>query len=175
MMEFERIPIQIIDMPSAMQTNRNRVYAAARNCDLALVLIDPLQDEKEQMDFFAGSEFKRKFLLPKSGFDEKKRSGFFSYDVFEEKSVYGLKKEIIRELDLMRVYTKNPKTGEIDNEKPFVLKRDSNVEQLAKQIHGDIHRELKFAKVWGSSKFAGQKVSHNYILKDGDVVELHRK
>ena len=175
MMEFERIQIQIVDMPSAMQTNRNRIYAAARDCDLALILIDPLQNEKEQMDFFAGAEFERKFLLPKMGFAGKKKSGFFSYDVFEEKSVSELKRKIIGDLDLIRIYTKNPKTGEIDNEKPFVLKRDSNVKQLAKHIHADIHRELKFAKVWGSSKFAGQKVSHDYILKDGDIVELHRK
>ena len=36
----------------------------------------------------------------------------------------------------------------------------------------DFHKKLKSALVWGSSRFDGQAVPRDYILADGDVVEL---
>ncbi len=56
---------------------------------------------------------------------------------------------------------------------PFVLKEGSTVSELARMVHKDIGEKLRFAKVWGKSVFDGQRVSHDYELLDGDVVELH--
>jgi len=84
-----------------------------------------------------------------------------------------LKKEIFQALDVVRVYTKAP-GREADQETPFVIKHGSTVEDLAEFIHKDLRRDLKYAQVWGSSKFDGQRVNRNYILEDGDIVELHR-
>jgi ribosome-interacting GTPase 1 len=39
--------------------------------------------------------------------------------------------------------------------------------------HQDFIFNLKFARVWGSAKFDGQRVDKKHILKDRDLVELH--
>jgi ribosome-interacting GTPase 1 len=46
------------------------------------------------------------------------------------------------------------------------------VDEFARNIHQDFYQQLKSARVWGSSAFDGQKVQRDYILHDGDVVEL---
>jgi ribosome-interacting GTPase 1 len=57
-------------------------------------------------------------------------------------------------------------------ETPFVLKCGGTVLDLAYNIHRDFPRLLKNARVWGSAKFEGQAVARDYILEDGDIVEL---
>ena len=56
---------------------------------------------------------------------------------------------------------------------PFVLKRGSTVGELAGKVHKDFQEKLKWAKVWGSGVYDGQLVNRDYVLHDGDVVELH--
>lgn len=84
----------------------------------------------------------------------------------------GLKEEIYRRLDIIRVYTKAPGM-KADLEEPIVIKRGSTVEDVAQSIHKDFHAKLKYAQVWGSGKYDGQKVKREHILEDGDVTELH--
>ncbi len=83
----------------------------------------------------------------------------------------GLKEEIYRRLDIIRVYTKAPGM-KADLEQPIVLKRGSTVEDVAQSIHKDFHAKLKYAQLWGSGKYDGQKVKREHILEDGDVIEL---
>jgi len=73
---------------------------------------------------------------------------------------------------VIRVYTKTP-GKEPDLRSPFVLSKDSTLEDLAGQIHKDFVTRLKFAKVRGSSVFDGQMVQRDYVLQDGDIVEIH--
>jgi ribosome-interacting GTPase 1 len=73
---------------------------------------------------------------------------------------------------VIRVYTKSP-GKEPDLTSPFVLPEDSTIEELAEQIHKDFVARLKFAKVWGNSVFGGQMVQRDYVLQDGDIVEIH--
>jgi hypothetical protein len=83
-----------------------------------------------------------------------------------------LRGEIFKALDLIRVYTKAP--GEApDFATPFILRKGSAIEQLAAAIHNDFHAKLKYAQIWGSAKFDGQKVRRDYLLNDGDIVEFH--
>ena len=82
------------------------------------------------------------------------------------------KRLIVESLGLIRVYSKRP-GKEPDMTSPFVLKEGSTVSELARMVHKDIGEKLRFAKVWGKSVFDGQRVSHDYELLDGDVVELH--
>jgi ribosome-interacting GTPase 1 len=83
-----------------------------------------------------------------------------------------LLKEIFRVSDIVRVYTKAP-GKEPNREAPFVLPRESTLEDLASKIHKDFVSKLKFAKIWGKAVFDGQMVQKDHILIDGDVVELH--
>jgi ribosome-interacting GTPase 1 len=83
-----------------------------------------------------------------------------------------LKQAVFESLDIMRVYSKAP-DEEPDFSQPVVMKNGATLEDFTKEIHKDFHEKLKFAKVWGSTAFDGQMVQRDYILQDGDVVELH--
>lgn len=82
-----------------------------------------------------------------------------------------LKRVIYDRLDIIRVYAKPP-GKEPDLQKPFVLKRGSTVIELAAKVHRDFYEKLKSARIWGSGLFAGQMVPRDYVLQDGDIVEL---
>ena len=83
-----------------------------------------------------------------------------------------MKRAIYNLLDIIRVYTKSP-GAKADLDEPVVLKTGSTVEEAAASVHKDFLRNLKYAQVWGSGKFDGQKVSRGYVLEDGDVIEFH--
>jgi hypothetical protein len=74
-------------------------------------------------------------------------------------------------LDLVRVYSKE--RGKKPESAPFVLRRGDTVLDLAGQIHKDFVEGFQFARVWGGSGFDGQRISRDYVLEEGDVVEIH--
>ncbi|KUO91635.1 MAG: TGS domain-containing protein [Caldivirga sp.] len=82
-----------------------------------------------------------------------------------------LAETILRHLDLIRVYTKEPWSSK-PTDKPFIMRRGSTVGDLAQRIHSDLFRNFKYAKVWSNSGFF-RRVGLNYVLNDGDVVEIH--
>jgi len=75
-------------------------------------------------------------------------------------------------LGIARVYTKAPGRPP-DLGRPFVLHRGQTVEDVARLVHKDFARTLKYARVWGRAGFAGQHVGREHPVADGDVVELH--
>ena len=83
-----------------------------------------------------------------------------------------LKKEIYQVLDILRVYTKVP-GKEPDLTEPVTLKKGSTVGDIAASVHKDFVAKLRYAKIWGSGKFDGQMVKRDYLVSEGDVVELH--
>jgi small GTP-binding protein len=83
-----------------------------------------------------------------------------------------LKKELFEKLEIVRVYTKTRGKAP-DRKTPFVLKKGATVEALAAKIHKAFVGRLKFAKVWGDGVYDGQMIQRDYVLQDGDVVELH--
>ncbi len=83
-----------------------------------------------------------------------------------------LKRLAYDSLGVIRVYTKVPGKP-VDREHPFTIPVGSIVSDLAREVHGDLEKALKFAKVWGSGVFDGQTVKRDHELRDGDIVELH--
>jgi len=83
-----------------------------------------------------------------------------------------LREGVYQALEIIRVYTKPP-GGKADLTEPSVVRRGSTVGDVAETVHKDFARNLKYAQVWGSGKFDGQRVRRDYILQDGDIVELH--
>jgi hypothetical protein len=75
-------------------------------------------------------------------------------------------------LAMVRVYSKEPGRP-AQMEKPFVLPAHSTVADLARVIHRDLPETMKFARLWGHSRFAGQQVHKTEVLRDRDVVEIH--
>lgn len=96
--------------------------------------------------------------------------------------VSALKKEGLEELrrlvfensGVIRVYSKEP-GKEPDMKTPFTLPAGSTVMDLAEVIHKDFVHNLKYACIWGSARFEGQRVQKEYILHDKDIAELHLK
>jgi ribosome-interacting GTPase 1 len=75
-------------------------------------------------------------------------------------------------LDLVRIYSKLPGKPP-DLGAPFALRRGATVVDFAGAIHRDFPGHLREARLWGSSRFEGQAVPRDHVLKDKDVVELH--
>ncbi|MEN6321549.1 MAG: GTPase [Syntrophaceae bacterium] len=72
---------------------------------------------------------------------------------------------------IIRVYTKPP-GKEADKTAPFVIPAGCTLADLAGKVHNDFVYKLKYAKAWGKSVRDGQMVQRDYILQDGDIVEL---
>ena len=79
---------------------------------------------------------------------------------------------LFKALQIVRVYTKSPGKP-ADNDKPFTARHGDTVHDVARLVHKDIARDLKFARMWGSEVFDGQQVGHEHLVADGDLVELH--
>jgi len=98
-------------------------------------------------------------------------SGFEAI-AFESAAVEELKKKIFALLEKVIVYTKKPGQPADYNE-PLVLRKGTTVEDFAGMLHKDFARNMKYVKVWGSSKFEGQRVSKDYHLQDFDTIEIY--
>jgi ribosome-interacting GTPase 1 len=82
------------------------------------------------------------------------------------------KKAVYQALDIIRVYTKTP-GSKADLTDPMILEKGSTLEEAAESLHKDFYQNLKYAVVWGSGKYDGQRVSKGHVLQDGDIVEFH--
>ncbi|MCX7961804.1 MAG: 50S ribosome-binding GTPase, partial [Burkholderiales bacterium] len=58
-------------------------------------------------------------------------------------------------LGIVRVYTKSPGKP-ADRTRPFTLRAGQTVEDVARLVHKDLARALKYARLWGKSGFGGQ-------------------
>jgi ribosome-interacting GTPase 1 len=94
------------------------------------------------------------------------------------KTMTGLNKlgtQIFKALEIIRVYTKEPSHRE-HSPKPFILKKDSTIADLAKQVHSDFVERFAYARIWSKRlRFSPQKVGTTFALEDKDIVELHTK
>jgi ribosome-interacting GTPase 1 len=90
----------------------------------------------------------------------------------ESHGVEEFRSAIYQALNIIRVYTKTP-GSKADLTDPMVLDKGSTLEKAAEALHKDFYQNLKYAVVWGSGKYDGQRVSKGHILQDGDVVEFH--
>ena len=87
-------------------------------------------------------------------------------------SLEDLRRQVFNILNIVRVYTK-PRSGKADFNDPVILNTGELVEDFAQAVHKDFRRKLKYANIWGSGKYDGQRVSRDYVLQDGDTLELH--
>ncbi len=92
--------------------------------------------------------------------------------IFSSEQLGRLGKTLFEGLNVVRVYTKKPGQP-FQKELPYVLPRGSTVTDVARAIHKDLAERFKYARVWGSAQFAGQRVERHHIVHDGDVLEFH--
>jgi len=82
------------------------------------------------------------------------------------------KKAIYQALNIIRVYTKTP-GSKADMTDPMILEKGSTLGEAAESLHKDFYQNLKYAVVWGSGKYDGQRVSKDHVLQEADIVEFH--
>jgi uncharacterized protein len=86
-----------------------------------------------------------------------------------------LGKALFESLDIIRIYTKEP-GNKVHADRPFALKKGATVNELAKNIHKELLMNFMFAMVWAKRlPFSPKKVGMNFILDDGDIVEIHAR
>jgi len=113
-----------------------------------------------------GSKLDKKFVK-----SLKKEMDVEVIDLLNEKKVEKLKKKLFGLLDRVLVLTKKP--GKKVADKPMDLPLGATVWEAARTLHKDFEKSFRYAKVWGSAKYQGQRVSKDYELKNGDLVEIY--
>ncbi len=94
--------------------------------------------------------------------------------IFSSEQLGRLGKTLFEGLKVVRVYTKKPGQP-FKKELPYVLPLGSTVTDVARAIHKDLAERFKYARVWGSAQFEGQRVERHHIVHDGDVLEFHER
>ncbi|MFQ6075015.1 MAG: GTPase [Candidatus Bathyarchaeia archaeon] len=82
----------------------------------------------------------------------------------------GIPRGIFGALNIVRIYTKRPRQR--PSRRPLIMRGETTVEDVAKAVHSEFYRNFKYARVWGSSRYPGERVGLRYLLKDGDTVEI---
>ncbi|MGA3291186.1 MAG: TGS domain-containing protein [Candidatus Bathyarchaeia archaeon] len=86
-----------------------------------------------------------------------------------------LGKALFDSLGVIRIYTKEPGMR-VHSDHPFALRRGVTVNDLAKNIHKEFVSNFMFAMVWAKRlPFSPKKVGLNFVLDDGDIVEIHTR
>jgi ribosome-interacting GTPase 1 len=82
------------------------------------------------------------------------------------------KKVVYDFLDVVRVYTKVP-GKKPDFADPYVVARGSTVVDVAEKVHRDFVENLKYARLWSNGKPDGIMVPRDFVINEGDILELH--
>lgn len=195
MMPFEDIQFQIVDLPPVgNEATDGWVSAILRNADIILLVIDLTQDGDTQAGLLIQELLKWKIIKgdtadPQIILIGNKKDAVQSDEPLEllgkkygyplvfisaktKQGIEALKHIIFNVSGIIRVYSKEP-GKDPDMGKPFTVPSDTTVITLAEMIHKDFAFNLRYACVWGSARFQGQRVQKDYVLKDKDIVELH--
>lgn len=191
MMPYEDIQFQIVDLPPiGSNLTDGWVSGVLRNADLLLYIIELKEDPEAEFLLEMASKWKigppkkaiivgNKLDLPHAEDSLKLLKDKFSdaYPLIgvSAKTRQGLpelKSVIFKVSGIIRVYSKEP-GKEPDMSLPFTLPSKTTVLRLAELIHKEFIPNLRYACVWGSSRFPGQRVQKDYVLKDKDIVEFH--
>ena len=100
------------------------------------------------------------------------RFNIIRFSCLDGTGIQSLKEQAFSGLNKVRIYTKSPR-GSPQYDNPMVINRGSTISDVAYRLHKEWKGKLKYALLWGSSKFDGQRVGKEYLLSDGDTVELH--
>ncbi len=88
-----------------------------------------------------------------------------------------LKGLIFKKLDILRIYCKEA-GKKADTKHPLIIKKELGIvtlKDVCLKLHKDFLSKFKYARIWGkSSKFPGIPVRRlDYVVEDGDIIEIH--
>jgi len=181
-LNFEDVKIQLIDI----QPFPNHDQGLINSTDTLLITIDNLNQIEKSLESLKKSKAKKIFIFNKTDLlDEKekrkiketlktKKLDHFFFSAVNPQNTEELKQKIFQSFPIIRVYTKEPHKQVTKN--PLILEQNSTVADVAEKILHGMSKKIKKAKIWGpSSKFAGQPVGLEHVLKDKDTLEMQIK
>jgi len=181
-LNYQGCNIQIIDLPSILSKNFDRVII--NNTNTLLIIIDKISDINEIVkELNPNPKIKRVVVFNKvylynedakrkiSENLKSKKHGFVLTSCRTTEGFEELKEKIFESFDIMRVYTK--KNEKEKDGVPVILQPNSTLNNVAEKVLHGYSKRVKYAKIWGpSSKFPGQKVGLSHVVKDKDSVEF---
>lgn len=182
---YEDAQIQIIDQPSFPNHDKSLINST----DTLLIIIDNLDQIKKAEDFYYRTKAKIILIFNKEDTLSENESRkikatlnskykkydyiFFSKDSTNQQ-LKKLKQKIFETFPIIRVYTKEPK--KTPSKEPMILKENTTFKMAAEKILKGMSKKIKRARVWGpSSKFGGQVIGLEHVLKDKDIIEFQTK
>jgi ribosome-interacting GTPase 1 len=179
-MLHEGYEIQIIEIP-AITGNKNNDRASlaiARDAEMLIIIAITKEELSKTLQELKESGIEKKKIIVMNKGDQKIPLAInMAYLIISCKTkinIEELKKKIIEELKLIRVYTKDIRKKAA--EKPIVFHGQATIKQVCEKVNKIFVEKFLFAKVWGKSvKFPGQQVGSKHKIKDKDIVEIHLK
>tara|TARA_Y100000310_G_C20682631_1_gene816891 strand:- start:1590 stop:2465 length:876 start_codon:yes stop_codon:yes gene_type:complete len=180
--EYEGVKAQVIDLPALGSEEFDKSVVHSADCLIAVVSnfeeYDEIKQEIENMRgkkiwVFNKSDLKSAEDLRK-GVERIKSKKLMGAVVSCEENfgIDVLKQLMFREMEVLRVYTKEP--GKKRTEDPIVLKPGATVKDVAEKIRKGFSKQIKETRLTGpSGKFPNQKVGLAHEVRDLDVVEFH--
>ncbi|MBU2616571.1 MAG: 50S ribosome-binding GTPase [Nanoarchaeota archaeon] len=179
MMSFQRANIQVVEIPAIKSEYYDK--GLVNTADSLVLLVTDLEQIKElEKELIRESKKKIIAFNQKDLQDKEKRKlastlqskkyDFVIISAETKEGIEELKEKIFNSFGKLRVYTKEP--GKEKSDKPMIFDPESTIRNVAKKVLKNLST-LKETKIWGpSSKFPGQVVGLNHLLKDLDIVEF---
>src|SRR6266571_782567 len=197
MLIFENVRLQLVDLPPiSPEFTESWVAQIIRNADAVLWIVDLSDDDvldklEETRTFLTNAHAdleKMKVLMvgnkndaPGAGeravivrevYQGRFLMTTISASAASPEEIEQFKRVVYDFLDVVRVYTKAP-GKKPDFTDPYVVARGSTVLNVAEKVHRDFVANLKYARIWGEGKTDGIIVPRDFVISDGDVLELH--
>lgn len=177
MLDYGDVQLQLVEIPSTFDSD---LLSILHNCDEILMLLDGTKSLDEQGDELHS-------ILNKNGLEDKKiiwvvnksdipghmGSVHIGISAIDKTNLEKLKEKLWDNLSLIRIYTKSP--GKPKDLPAIALAKNSTVKDVAKSVHKDFVKNFKYARIFNSTKYSGQKVGLDFVLSDLDVIEIHTK
>ncbi len=154
MMDYRGAKIQLIEIPS---TFNPKYMSVARTSDL--IVLASLRGQEKDIEAVLEDNYIRVKHISVNPFADTE-----------------IKEKIWSALGKIIVYTKSAKNGKVILS-PMAMAKKSTVKDFAERIHKDFIKDFRFARVFRkkNGKNITIQVGINYVLEDGDAVELHTK
>lgn len=181
---FQGIKAQMVDMPSIGSEFFD--IGVINTGDLILIVITSLSELEKITPLLSRAYGKTLIAINKSDLlsneeirkleatIRSKKINAILVSCYNNHNIDLLKETIIKQMDVIRVYTKEP--GKSPSNIPVVLPIGSTVKDVAENIRKGFYLTVTETKLTGpSSKFPNQRVGLAHVLKDKDIVEFHTR
>jgi len=183
-MDYENIGIQLIEVPAIESEYYDKgIVNTADTIIILVTAVEQIPEIEKKIERASGKKiivFNKIDLLSEtekrkiSATLSSRRHIFQMVSTVTSEGVEKLREKLFQSFPKLRVYTKEP--GKEKAKKPIILNPESTVKDVAEKILKGFSTKIKETRIWGpSSKYAGQVVGLNHVMKDMDVVEFRTK